>query len=107
MTTATENNKQLIEQLKNIAGQHHVLTGEDSTYRFTHGFRFGAGKVLAVVQPGSLIELWRVAQACVNADKIIIMQAANTGLTGGSTPMVIIMTAISCLSARYGWINLI
>ncbi|MGF1277090.1 D-lactate dehydrogenase [Acetobacter pasteurianus] len=86
MTTAAENNKQLLEQLKNIAGQHHVLTGEDSTYRFTHGFRFGAGKVLAVVQPGSLIELWRIAQACVNADKIIIMQAANTGLTGGSTP---------------------
>ncbi len=24
--------------------------------------------------------------ACVNADKIILMQAANTGLTEGSTP---------------------
>jgi len=27
-----------------------------------------------------------VLKACVASDKIIIMQAANTGLTGGSTP---------------------
>ncbi|MFT8719875.1 D-lactate dehydrogenase [Acetobacter sp.] len=76
----------LVSDLQKIVGHMHVYTGEESTYRFTHGFRFGSGKVLAVVQPGSLIELWRVAQACVAADKIIIMQAANTGLTGGSTP---------------------
>ncbi len=34
----------------------------------------------------SLLELWRVLKACVTADKIILMQAANTGLTEGSTP---------------------
>jgi D-lactate dehydrogenase len=39
-----------------------------------------------VARPGSLVELWRVASACVAADASIIMQAANTGLTGGSTP---------------------
>ncbi|KGJ01580.1 hypothetical protein IC63_16725 [Paracoccus sphaerophysae] len=33
----------------------------------------------------SLFEQWRVLQACVVADVAIIMQAANTGLTGGST----------------------
>jgi D-lactate dehydrogenase len=27
-----------------------------------------------------------VFKACIAANKIIIMQAANTGLTGGSTP---------------------
>ncbi|STT47511.1 D-lactate dehydrogenase [Klebsiella pneumoniae] len=36
--------------------------------------------------PGTLLELWRVLNACVDADKIILMQAANTGLTEGSTP---------------------
>ena len=35
---------------------------------------------------GSLLEQWRLVQACVAHDKIVIMQAANTGLTGGSTP---------------------
>lgn len=39
-----------------------------------------------MVRPGSLVELWRVASICVAADTSIIMQAANTGLTGGSTP---------------------
>ena len=32
------------------------------------------------------MELWRVLQACARASAIIIMQASNTGLTGGSTP---------------------
>lgn len=35
--------------------------------------------------PGSLVEMWGVFKACVAADKILIMQAANTGLTEGST----------------------
>jgi D-lactate dehydrogenase len=30
--------------------------------------------------------MWRVLAACLEADRIIIVQAANTGLTGGSTP---------------------
>ena len=32
------------------------------------------------------MELWQVLNFCVEHDLIIIMQAANTGLTGGSTP---------------------
>ncbi|MBV8095096.1 MAG: D-lactate dehydrogenase, partial [Acetobacteraceae bacterium] len=39
-----------------------------------------------VVRPGNLVEQWRVLNACVDAGKVVIMQAANTGLTGGSTP---------------------
>jgi len=50
------------------------------------GFRFGNGPALAVVRPGNLVEQWRVLKACVASNKIIVMQAANTGLTGGSTP---------------------
>ena len=76
----------LVSGLKAIVGKEHVLSGDADTYQFRHGFRFGSGQVLAVVRPGTLTELWRVAQAAVQADKIIIMQAANTGLTGGSTP---------------------
>ncbi len=46
----------------------------------------GGGQVLAVVRPGNLIEMWSVLKTCVHHDVIVIMQAANTGLTGGSTP---------------------
>src|SRR5262245_43787773 len=76
----------LIGQLCGIAGRKHVLTGDAQTRWFRTGYRVGAGNVLAVVQPGSLVEQWRVLQACVAAGKIVIMQGANTGLTGGSTP---------------------
>ena len=56
------------------------------TQRYRKGFRSGQGEAPAVVFPGTLLELWRVLNACVDADKIILMQAANTGLTEGSTP---------------------
>lgn len=46
----------------------------------------GGGGAAAVVRPGSLVELWRVVEACARHRAIVIMQAANTGLTGGSTP---------------------
>jgi D-lactate dehydrogenase len=79
-------NARFIEQLKAIVGPRQVLTKPESTLRYRVGFRFGNGPVLAVVRPGNLIEQWKVLKACVAANKIIIMQAANTGLTGGSTP---------------------
>ena len=53
---------------------------------YSNGWRYGNGEALAVVRPGSLIELWKTLKVCLKADVIVIMQAANTGLTGGSTP---------------------
>jgi D-lactate dehydrogenase (quinone) len=83
---ARSDNPRFIEQLKSIVAPRHVLTKPGSTLRYRVGFRFGDGPVLAVVRPGNLVEQWRVLKLCVAANKIIIMQAANTGLTGGSTP---------------------
>jgi D-lactate dehydrogenase len=76
----------LIKDLRAIMGTRHVLTGARATARFRTGFRFGQGKVLAMARPGSLVEQWRALKACHKAGAVIIMQAANTGLTGGSTP---------------------
>ncbi|ENV48318.1 hypothetical protein P255_01199 [Acinetobacter brisouii CIP 110357] len=84
MSQAKHNNT--IQQLKNIVGEQHVLTDDQHTRMYRQGRRFGEGKVLAVVVPGNLLEQWQVLQAAVGADCIVIMQAANTGLTGGSTP---------------------
>jgi D-lactate dehydrogenase len=77
---------ELLNALSVIVGRRHVLTDEAATRRYRTGFRFGNGPALAVVRPGALVELWRVLQACARASAIIIMQASNTGLTGGSTP---------------------
>ncbi|MDF0487340.1 D-lactate dehydrogenase [Sphingomonas sp. H39-1-10] len=76
----------LLAALRGVVGAGHVLTGDAETHRFRTGYRFGTGPVTAVVRPGSLVELWRVAQAVVDAGAILIPQASNTGLTGGSTP---------------------
>ena len=74
----THDNAQLLDRLRTIVGRSHVLTGEATTRRYRTGFRFGSGPALAVVRPSALVELWKVLQACAAANKIIIMQAANT-----------------------------
>ena len=79
-------NETLIDRLTRIVGQGYVITNPRSMERFCKGFRSGGGTAIAIVQPGTLLEQWKVLRACVAADKIIIMQAANTGLTEGSTP---------------------
>ncbi|MEM7521444.1 MAG: D-lactate dehydrogenase [Pseudomonadota bacterium] len=76
----------LLTTLRGIVGKRHLLVSDKQTERFRKGFRSGVGNALCVVQPGSLLEQWRVLQACVKADKIVIAQASNTGLTEGSTP---------------------
>ncbi len=76
----------LLQQLRQAVGAVHVLTDDRATRRFRKGHRTGEGPVLAVVRPGTLLEQWRVLQAVVAAGRVVIMQAANTGLTGGSTP---------------------
>lgn len=76
---------QIIEALKQIVGSKYVLTNDEQTRLYRQGKRYGSGSVLAVVQPGSLLEQWQVLKAVV-PQCIVIMQAANTGLTGGSTP---------------------
>lgn len=82
----TDSETQLLAALRQAVGASHVLTSARATARYRRGYRTGSGPAIAVVRPGSLVELWRVAQACVAADVSIIMQASNTGLTGGSTP---------------------
>lgn len=69
-----------------ILGKSHVLTSARKTAPYARGSRFGSGSVLAVLRPGSLVEMWRALQVCVDADLIVIPQSANTGLTGGSGP---------------------
>ncbi|PLR32060.1 D-lactate dehydrogenase [Chimaeribacter californicus] len=79
-------NRVFLTRLQEIVGSQNLLTDARSTERYRHGYRSGGGNALAVVLPQTLLQQWRVLQACVVANKIVIMQAANTGLTEGSTP---------------------
>jgi D-lactate dehydrogenase len=77
---------EIIEALKNIVGDANVLTREMDTAYYRSGFRCGFGDATAVVFPSTLVEQWKVLQVAVDAGCAIIMQAAKTGLTGGSSP---------------------
>lgn len=76
----------LLRAFQQAVGRSHVLTAEADTLPYRRGYRTGDGPVLAVVRPASLVELWRVAERAVACGCVLIVQAANTGLTGGSTP---------------------
>ncbi|WP_425271828.1 D-lactate dehydrogenase [Rodentibacter mrazii] len=77
---------QLISQLTKIVGSQYIITEPSKTEAYRSGYRFGSGNAVAVVKPATLLEFWQVLKVCVEQDVIIINQAANTGLTGGSTP---------------------
>ncbi|MDG2955674.1 D-lactate dehydrogenase [Bisgaard Taxon 10/6] len=78
--------QQLLSTLTQIVTPSHIITEPSKTEAYRSGYRFGSGNALAVVRPADLLEFWRVLKACVEEDVIVINQAANTGLTGGSTP---------------------
>ena len=79
-------NAAFIDRLTAIVGRKYVLTDPKRSERYRKGWRSGGGDAMAVCRPGTLLEQWRLLQTCVDANKIVIMQAANTGLTEGSTP---------------------
>lgn len=85
MAADPESTGPFISRLRAIVGAGRVLTGA-AAEPYATGYRFGGGAVEAAVRPASLVEMWRIAEACVAADRILIVQAASTGLTGGSTP---------------------
>ena len=76
----------LLARLKSTVGDKHLITNSNKQVPYCTGWRFGSGSALAVIKPGSLVEVWESLVACVEHDIIVVMQAANTGLTGGSTP---------------------
>jgi len=76
----------LLNELQIILGKKNIAIKKSATEYYRQGFRSGSGDALAVVFPKTLLQLWETINACVEADTIIIMQAANTGLTEGSTP---------------------
>ena len=78
--------KKIIDELVNTVGSSNILTSNWKKKTYTKGWRYGDGEAMAVVKPGNLIEFWKILKISVQHDLIIIVQAANTGLTGGSTP---------------------
>ena len=75
-----------IAELEKIVGSKSVLKTKWSMESYCKGWRYGEGEAIAVAKPSTLLQIWKILQVCAEKNIIVIMQAANTGLTGGSTP---------------------
>ncbi len=75
-----------LDKVVAIVGAKNVISQKKKTDFYSTGIRIGEGLVEFVLFPKNLWDLWRILEQCIAFNKIIIMQAANTGLTGGSTP---------------------
>ena len=76
----------IINAFKRVLGESNLAIGERQTEHYRKGWRSGEGEALAVLFPPTLMQYWEVLKVCVEFNCIIIMQAAKTGLTEGSTP---------------------
>lgn len=77
---------QVLDKLTALLGANNVQADPEKNEHYRMGWRSGGGSALAVLFPQTLLEIWRSLEVCVEGDCIIIMQAAKTGLTEGSTP---------------------
>lgn len=77
---------QVLAKLTKILGAANIQADPTKNEHYRMGWRSGGGSALAVLFPQTLLEIWQCLEVCVEGNCIIIMQAAKTGLTEGSTP---------------------
>ena len=82
----TSTSRVFLDDIANVLHTKQILTSKRQTQSYSTGIKIGGGDVKAVFLPESLIQIWQILKICVAHNKIIIMQAANTGVTAGSTP---------------------
>ncbi|GAB2649226.1 D-lactate dehydrogenase [Psychrobacter pocilloporae] len=78
--------EQVLVKLTKILGAANIQADPAKNEHYRMGWRSGGGSALAVLFPQTLLEIWQCLEVCVEGNCIIIMQAAKTGLTEGSTP---------------------
>jgi FAD/FMN-containing dehydrogenase len=76
----------LIDRLRRIVGENHVLSEGDLSAFEQDWRKRSRGKALAVVRPASTTEVALVVKACAEAGTSIVPQGGNTGLVVGSIP---------------------
>jgi FAD/FMN-containing dehydrogenase len=72
--------------LRAMFGVDAVLTEAEDLIKYESGWRYGKGKALLVVRPGTTAEISRLLAYCHAAHLRVMPQGANTGLVGASNP---------------------
>jgi FAD/FMN-containing dehydrogenase len=78
--------KPLIDTLRGIVGDRHVLAGGDLSAWEQDWRKRARGKALAVVRPASTGQVAQVVKACAASATSIVPQGGNTGMVVGSIP---------------------
>ncbi len=76
----------IVRKLGEMLGEGALVTEPHERARYEKGWRYGGGKALAVVRPGSTDEVARVLAFASEQGIRVVPQGANTGLVGASTP---------------------
>lgn len=84
--TQLQSDEEVLSQLEHVLGVKNISADPIKNQHYRKGWRSGEGSALAVIFPQDVIQLWEALKIAVQNNLIIIMQAANTGLTEGSTP---------------------
>lgn len=76
----------LVEALRAALGDGAVLTADDDLTRYEHGWRYGHGTARCVARPRDTGQVAAVLRLCREHGARVVVQGANTGLVGASTP---------------------
>ena len=76
----------ILNEFEKVLGVANIIADPRKNEHFRKGWRSGEGAALAVIFPQTLEQLWECIKITVTNNIIVVMQAANTGLTEGSTP---------------------
>ena len=90
-----------LNELQQIVGTDHVLTGEIAAPYLSDWRGRYTGDALAVVRPATTEEVSAVVQWCAKHRIAVVPQGGNTGLCGGATPSVqpVIVLSLQRLNA--------
>ncbi len=72
--------------LRAMLGADAVLTEAEDLTRYESGWRYGKGKALLMVRPGTTEQVSEVMAYCHERSIRVMPQGANTGLVGASNP---------------------
>lgn len=72
--------------LRAMLGDDAVLTEAEDLARYESGWRYGKGKALLAVRPGTTAEVSKLMAYCQERGIRVMPQGANTGLVGASNP---------------------
>ena len=75
-----------LRDLQQLLGAEGVLAPADGIERYQRGYRYGAGRALAVARPATTEELRAAVRYCFAHDLRLVPQGANTGLVAAGTP---------------------